>query len=601
MTIPAFPHSAATGNQEPAQPKPVMQTSGPAAPPGASKHTTIQFLHRVTRVRRARTMEGVRLLDEVEEMRLARREDGVRLLDHVEGIRRRRQREGVRLLRELTPHVRAARTLERELDRRLARRFNAFRYLRRDELGLSRLIADLLDPTAEHGQGATFLEAMLDLLEVIPGEPDPDRSRQRHRTTPRRRLFGRPGSTGANEIRVVRERGLPGRRRIDITVHIPTDNGPYCLAFENKPEADDSPGQCRDYLEFLDGEYRGRFLLVYLPPRYRMPDESSLSVADRERWKDHFRVLPYCPDDRARPGDDDSSDPDGAAPMPADSAPGDALAEDDATAARDGAAVGDSASLADWFGRCCTLAGPERLRWFLREAQLFCQHHFRDSPMTDTEARFLRVYLDENPKHLHAAFAVYRAWPAAVHNVCQRFLEHLKDRIAERVRNEFPEIADELAVECRYGRDKPYESYLCVYRDGWMQYEGGSRKSDRRTSVMLQNRKRGPERWRWGVRSGRPKRDMTELEKQRRAGVERSLKQHGLSTSSDPGHWPHFNRPRYRNWSVIVPELGLELADRGGKITEYYVNGFLRIAEKAIPAINEVEMDKSSASDSEDS
>ncbi len=589
-----------------------MQTSGAAA------HTTLQLLHRVTRARRARTMEsvrlldeveelrlarredGVRLLDEVEEMRLARREDGVRLLDHVEGIRRRRQREGVRLLRELTPHVRAARTLERELDRRLARRFNAFRYLRRDELGLSRLIADLLNPTAEHGQGAIFLKAMLDLLEVTPGDPDPDRSRQRHRTTPRRRLFGRPGSTGANEIRVVRERGLPGRRRIDITVHIPTDNGPYCLAFENKPEANDSPGQCRDYLEFLDGQYRGRFLLVYLPPRYRMPDESSLPVADRERWKGHFRVMPYCRDDDARPGDDDSSDPDGPAAIPADSAAGDALAEDDAPAARDGAAVGDGASLADWFGRCCTLAGPERLRWFLREAQLFCQHHFRDSPMTDTEARFLRVYLDENPKHLDAAFAVARAWPATVHRVCRRFLEHLKDRVGERVRNEFSEIADDLDVDWRYGGDKKYSSYLRVYRYGWIRYEDGSRKSDGRTSVMLECHAKGPKYWRLGVRSGASKDKMTGSEEQRRVRVERRLKRRGLSRP-DPWHWPHFDRPRYRDWSVIVPQLAQELADGGGRITDHYVNGFLRIAEKAIPAINEVEMDKSSASDSEDS
>lgn len=66
----------------------------------------------------------------------------VRLLDDVEGIRRRCQRACVRLLQELTPHLYAARAVDRELDRHLARRFNVFRYFRDDELGLSRIIAD---------------------------------------------------------------------------------------------------------------------------------------------------------------------------------------------------------------------------------------------------------------------------------------------------------------------------------------------------------------------------------------------------------------------------------------------------------------------------
>ena len=255
---------------------------------------------------------------------------------------------------------------------------------------------------------------MLELLGVAPDAGDPVRS---SRDVPGGRTaaetwkgrFGRLRSTAAGKIRVVQERGLPKGRRIDITVDIPTDDGTFCLAFENKPRADDEPRQCSDYLEFLDRVYGGRFLLVYLPPRYRMPDESSLLQAHRERWKNQFRVLPYVADD-APPGDDHASDADGAAPAQADSVSNDALAEDDATDARDDAAAGDGSSLADWFGTCCKLSDAERLRWFLREAQLYCQHHFGDSTMTDTEARYIREYLDENPRHLHAAFAVARAW-----------------------------------------------------------------------------------------------------------------------------------------------------------------------------------------------
>ena len=238
------------------------------------------------------------LLHQLDEARQARREDCVGLLGDVDDIRRGRQRECVHLLQELTPHLHAARTVERELDRQLARRFNVFRYLRDDELGLSRIIADLLDPTAEHCQGTTFLESMLELLEVAPELYDSGRSGRaasgrRNRAATWKGLSGRLRSIATDKIRVVPERGLPGRRRIDITVDIPTDDGFFCLAFENKPYADDQPGQCRDYLEFLDREYRGCFILVYLPPRYRLPDETSLPPADRERWKNHFRVLPY--------------------------------------------------------------------------------------------------------------------------------------------------------------------------------------------------------------------------------------------------------------------------------------------------------------------
>ena len=531
------------------------------------------------------------------------------LLHHLYDVRRALSEDSVRLLQKLTPHLHAARAVEHELDRHLARRFNVFRYLRDDELGLSRIIADLLDPTGEHGQGTTFLEAMLELLGVAPEGGDsvrPGRDVPGKRTAAAtwKGRFDRLRSTAAGKIRVVQERGLPTGRRIDITVDIPTDDGTFCLAFENKPRADDQPGQCRDYLKFLEKQYGERCLLVYLPPRYRLPDKSSLSPADHERWKNHFRVLPYVADD-APLGDDDSSDADNTALAQADSGRDEAIAEDDATdhnvtAVRIDAAAGDGASLADWFGTCCKLSDAERLRWFLREAQLYCQHHFGDSTMTDTEARYIREYLGENPRHLHAAFAVARAWPAVKHDVCRRFLEHLRDRVEERVREEFPERAGDLDVGCHYGGDKNWSNYLRVYRYGWVRCEGGSGKSDGRTAVMLECGRGGPTSWHWGVRSAKSKDQMTETEKDRREEVEGALKRNGLSLP-DAGWWPHIARPRHQDWSVIVPELFQELAEGGGKITDHYVTGLLGIAEKAIPAISDVEMESGGPSGSRDS
>lgn len=518
-------------------------------------------------------------------------EDWVDLLDDVHVMRRRRQRECVRLLLELTPHLHAARTVEREMDRHFASRFNVFRYLRDDELGLSRIIADLLDPEGEHGQGTTFLKAMLELLGVAPDATGSSRS-------------GRLRSTATDKIRVVAERRTTGGRFIDITVDIPTDDGLFCLAFENKPYAEDQHRQCVDYLRFLGDHYGERFLLVYLPPRYRMPDESSLPPAERERWKDHFRVLPYVADDVPL-GQDESSDGDRAAIGQADSGEGDApavdAAADHSAAAAMDAAVGDGASLADWFGTCCKICDAERLRWFLREAQLYCQSHFGESTMTDTEARYVREYLDENPRHLHAAFAVARAWPAVKHDVCRRFLEHLRDRVEERVREEFPEIAGDLDVGCHYGGDKKYSNYLRVYRRGWVACDGESPMTDGRTAVMLQTGwTGGPTTWLWGVCSAKDRSNMTGPEKESREKVEDALKRHGLSLPEVWGNWPQVGYARHQDWTIIVPELVQELADGGGKITDHYVNGLLGIAAKAIPAIDEVELDTASPSTAED-
>ena len=515
-----------------------------------------------------------RLLHHVEAVRQARNEDCVRLLDDVESIRRRHQGACVRLLKELTPHLHAA----REQDRRLARHFNVFRYLRDDELGLSRIIADLLDPTEEHGQGATYLDAMLELLEVAPAASDSSR------------------------IRVTTERGTGGRF-IDITVDIPTDGGTFCLAFENKPYAGDQHRQCIDYLEFLKREYGERFLLVYLPPRYRMPEESSLPLADyRERWTKHFHVLPYVADD-APHGDAGPADEHEGAVVRADATVNDAgteevvVAEDTATdheaaAAHSDAVVGNGASLADWFATCWQLSNAERLRWFLREAQLYCRTHFGDSTMTDTEARYIREYLDQNPRHLHAAFAVHRAWPGVREEVYRRFLEHLRDRVEERLATEMRELQEGLQIGCHYeGANRSVLNVLWMARTGWMEYVNapeGPRLS--RTSILFQSHGKGMASWRWGVRSPKPEGKMTKAELERRLELESRLRHHGLSLGRRSNWWPQYEVPRHEHWDPLIPELGKESADGGGKITDYYVNGLLGIARKAIPAIDEVEL-----------
>ena len=159
-----------------------------------------------------------------------------------------------RFFYELAPRLNVARSLELELDRHLARRFNVFDYLRTDELGLSRIVADLLDPSANHAQGALFLRSFLEglpesLKQCLPTPPNLETCR----------------------VSVAVEQEIPSGRSIDIVVRIVTPGGEICcLAIENKPYARDSDNQVRDYLEYLEKQYGERFFLIYMPPRAKV-------------------------------------------------------------------------------------------------------------------------------------------------------------------------------------------------------------------------------------------------------------------------------------------------------------------------------------------
>jgi len=435
----------------------------------------------------------------------------------------------VRLLSELTARLPAARRVERQRDRRVASRFNVFKYLRVDELGLSRIIADLLDPRGEHGQGTLFLEAMLDVLPET-----------------RRRFVGKPRPTATSPIRVRTERRTTGGRRMDITVDIPAEAGRFCLAFENKPYAQDLRRQLISYVDYLREKYSTRFLLVYLPPVDREPDQASLPREDRERWAEHFRVMPY--------------------------------------------AEGEP-SLRDWFANCRKLCEAERVSWFLTDAEAFCQQQFGASTMTtNPDARFVREYLSNNASHMRAALAVHDAWPLVRTEVCERFLNHLRDIVEDRLKALPATIGDDVQVQCRYGGEKRWSNYLWITRGSWMRYDDLSPHEDGRTAIMVQNDLKGPNAWFWGVRSPKPTDQMTGAERQRREALEAALGKSGLALGGTSRWWLQWEWvPRYRDWDPFVPDLYEECEAGRGPITDCYVDGLVEVAERAIPAINGVE------------
>ncbi len=118
---------------------------------------------------------------------------------------------------------------------RLAPEFSIFDYLRTDEMGLSRCMANLLDPSGTHGQKGVFLELFLEKINW-------------------------PANTEIRSIEL--EKQANGQRRIDIYLRFA--NGEI-IGIENKPWAGDQENQLRDYAAFIDKEARGnKWLLVYM-------------------------------------------------------------------------------------------------------------------------------------------------------------------------------------------------------------------------------------------------------------------------------------------------------------------------------------------------
>ena len=439
-----------------------------------------------------------------------------------------------RFFAELAPRLKVARDLGRELDRKLAQRFNILDYLRDDELGLSRIIADLLNPKASHGQGMLFLQTLLSLegLKNTRHWPGLDR----------------------NQISVVVERKITANRRIDISVHIGgTDGQTYCLAIENKPYAGDQKNQVKDYLDHLKREYCDRFLLIYLSRTGEGPLEESIRKTELDAWKDRFAIMPYYR------GQEDQSDK---------------------------FAAFHPHSLADWFGECRKNCEVDRLRWFLRDAETFCQQRFGDQAViADRKKKATFDFVLSNPSNLKTALAVFESWPDVRNHVCEKFLNQIETAVKEH--EKLKEFADSMKVghtyEGEHGR-----SHIWLYRDCWTRYEVDSSDLNQHTSIRMESGAKGPNGWYIGVSS--PMAEMANGDKERRQRLVIELK-NKLGRGNEESWWPWWEwvDEDKGNWNSLVPDLHQEYEAKDDKITRYFVDKFTDIAEKAIPVINNIE------------
>ena len=158
----------------------------------------------------------------------------------------------------------------RRLDRFLSTDFNVFsKVIRPDEICLSEIVADLLNPSGSHGQRRKFLDAFLQ--HIKPNDLDSLLRQQPCSVTCERRTDYIESS----------------QRRIDILVGF--DN--FGLAIENKPWARDHERQLYDYIRNLGMRYEEKCCLVYLTPLGRDPEETSIACDLREKLKGENKLI----------------------------------------------------------------------------------------------------------------------------------------------------------------------------------------------------------------------------------------------------------------------------------------------------------------------
>jgi len=156
---------------------------------------------------------------------------------------------------------------------RLAPDFNAIRFLRRDEHGLSIILADLLDPNGSHGQGRLFLSRFIE-------------------------LFWHGKALDCDPAKIHLELVTDTWRRIDIVIRFGDD---AVLGIESKLcHAADQDRQVEDYLKYLGKLSVGDHRLIYLTPqRDRLPGEESIGTNARQQAEAAGRLLCICADDLA--------------------------------------------------------------------------------------------------------------------------------------------------------------------------------------------------------------------------------------------------------------------------------------------------------------
>lgn len=273
--------------------------------------------------------------------------------------------------------VKAARQARRAIDRALAPQFCPITLFNPNENDLSRVIAFLLDPKEQHGQGMTFLRLFLALAGLPPSNDQPEDvcSRREHNVA-----FG----------------------RVDIRVcYTGLDGEPVVLLIENKPCADDGERQIERYAESAEKSLpETNWVIVYMPAGERDPPDSSISRDKLKELKEsrRFVIVPYATEPNA-------SEP------------------------------GDQASVVLWLERCAEQCQAEAPRRFLLEFRRYLEQktiNRGESTMSEAErigSAVFEDFLAERPENLDSAIEIARALSGLREDLVKKVVKRIDDGV----------------------------------------------------------------------------------------------------------------------------------------------------------------------------
>ena len=140
-----------------------------------------------------------------------------------------------------------AKEIEKQTNRFLASDFNLVDIMSPDENKVSDIIALLLKPDGEHGQGKVFLVKFLKMLEKFVDKKFLD-------------------ELDVSQVSVIREYTTNIKRRIDIFLNFSDE---FFIGIENKSWAGEQENQLEDYSKYLEEISGGNYFLIYLDAQGR--------------------------------------------------------------------------------------------------------------------------------------------------------------------------------------------------------------------------------------------------------------------------------------------------------------------------------------------
>lgn len=149
-------------------------------------------------------------------------------------------------------------------------RFNPFQFLQTDEMGLSKILAFLLDPTETHGQGDLFLNSFLKFI-------------NKHQFLAYQKVNIYLEKITKEENDEITNETTNKHGRHDIFIEGILDNKrSWVISIENKLQgAVDQPKQMHTYAKDLKNYVSDSYFLIYLPIFSNNPPEKSIS---EDKW-----------------------------------------------------------------------------------------------------------------------------------------------------------------------------------------------------------------------------------------------------------------------------------------------------------------------------